>query len=188
MSLDTANPARRSAAHVAIYHRGHRLYETYKPSAPSKAVAEAVIPTVLMVNRWDGRIGFPGGHVDPGETPAQAAIRELREEINFTVDSEDQLKHLGVWEGPTTDLHFFAMELPSPDFQDFKNAVRDATSAEHFGSEITGVFLQHLWTYDNGMGLTTFLQSANLVYAVSKQLQELLNHITDVELLQSSPK
>ena len=31
---------------------------------------------ILMVNRWDGRIGFPGGKVDKDETFVQAAERE----------------------------------------------------------------------------------------------------------------
>lgn len=31
---------------------------------------------------------FPGGVVDPGETPKQAAVREVREEVNVEVDIE----------------------------------------------------------------------------------------------------
>lgn len=37
---------------------------------------------VLAVVRFDGYLGFPGGMVDPGESPAQAVNRELREELN----------------------------------------------------------------------------------------------------------
>lgn len=32
---------------------------------------------------------FPGGVVDPGETPRQAAVREVREEVNVDVDIDN---------------------------------------------------------------------------------------------------
>ena len=48
---------------------------------------------VLLVRRADdGRWAMPGGWVDPGETPAQAAVREVAEETGLTV-SEPRLLH-----------------------------------------------------------------------------------------------
>jgi len=173
----SANPNKRSAVHVAIYHRGHKLYEHYKETP--KIVCNTVIPTVLMINRWDGRIGFPGGHIDQGETPEEALLRELKEEINFSPlrpdGDERKIHYVASWEGPTTNLHFYACEIL--DFQDMKRIVRDACLAEHFSSEITGTFLQHLHTYDNGMGLTSFLKSANLVPAVAEQVELICKRI-----------
>jgi 8-oxo-dGTP pyrophosphatase MutT (NUDIX family) len=48
---------------------------------------------VLLVRRADdGRWAMPGGWVDPGETPAQAAVREVAEETGMHV-SEPRLLH-----------------------------------------------------------------------------------------------
>ncbi|MGH3395893.1 MAG: NUDIX hydrolase [Streptosporangiaceae bacterium] len=54
------------------------------------AVAVAVVTSpsgVLAVWRADGEPSwvFPGGQIEPGETPAQAAAREAHEETGYTV-------------------------------------------------------------------------------------------------------
>ena len=43
-----------------------------------------------------GRIRFPGGGIDEGETPETAAVRELKEELGIDINSED-LARLGVY-------------------------------------------------------------------------------------------
>ena len=50
----------------------------------------------------------PGGHVDPGEDPAQAALREAREETGVPLahpDGAPRLVHLDVHEGGRGHLH-----------------------------------------------------------------------------------
>ena len=40
---------------------------------------------VLGFRRLDGSMGFPGGKVEPNETPEEAAIRECKEETGYEI-------------------------------------------------------------------------------------------------------
>ena len=39
----------------------------------------------VIAQATDGRHGFPKGHVEPGETEQQTALREIREEVGLNV-------------------------------------------------------------------------------------------------------
>jgi len=57
------------------------------PAASPAATDGPVVPHVLFTLRaatlsaHAGEISFPGGHIDPGESAEEAAVRELREEV-----------------------------------------------------------------------------------------------------------
>ncbi|PRY17849.1 NUDIX hydrolase N-terminal domain-containing protein [Kineococcus rhizosphaerae] len=50
---------------------------------------------LLLRERSDGLWSLPGGWVDPGDRPAEAAVREVREETGYPVEA---VKVVGVWE------------------------------------------------------------------------------------------
>lgn len=81
-------------------------YRTVSPSGlRAAAVAMAVggprgDRRVLLTKRPDrlrahpGQYALPGGGVDPGESPVQACLRELHEELGLSVGTEDVLGRL----------------------------------------------------------------------------------------------
>lgn len=66
---------------------------------PLEVVAAVIVDgdRVLACRRREGKPDagkweFPGGKVEPGETPGEALARELREELNVDVEVGEQLR------------------------------------------------------------------------------------------------
>lgn len=90
-----------------------------------------------MQMRFDGLLGFPGGLVDPGENPLQAANRELEEEIGldmqkFKLSDRDHVISF-VNKSKTLVLHFYGREVTLPQFQEIE---LENLKAPDYGSEV----------------------------------------------------
>jgi 8-oxo-dGTP pyrophosphatase MutT (NUDIX family) len=63
--------------------------ETFKPAAVLIAITERERPGMLLLHRpssmraHPGEIAFPGGRIDRGENPVEAALREAHEELGI---------------------------------------------------------------------------------------------------------
>ncbi len=62
-------------------------------SEPGEA-AIIITKRAIGLSKHAGQWALPGGRIDEGESPEEAAIRELQEEVNLTVDSDQILGKL----------------------------------------------------------------------------------------------
>lgn len=127
---------------------------------------ETIIPMVLMINRWDGYMGFPGGKVDPKdyingelslETLKTGLKRELVEEIAFFDVDESKLEILCslYHTNDNVYIHNFTYEV---EYEEFKNIIKNSNRSIHFITEINSCFPVHLITYRGNKGLPITLK------------------------------
>jgi 8-oxo-dGTP pyrophosphatase MutT (NUDIX family) len=89
-----------------------------------------IVPTRLAA---DGSrvLALPKGHVDPGETPIEAAIREVREEAGVVAEPVCELGESRYWyrrDGRTIgkSVVFFLFEYVQGDIEDHDDEVEEA--------------------------------------------------------------
>lgn len=98
-------------------------------SKPPKEFVSQIEVAICFIKKSDGEIlflkrqihkpegntwGIPGGKLDPGETPAQAVIREVSEETGLQLE-KDSIKYLGkayLHSSRDVTLHVFEADLP----------------------------------------------------------------------------
>ena len=101
--------------------------------AVREADGEAQVAIVHMVpeNRWQ----LPKGIIDEGETPEQAALREVREEAGITCEIVEPLEIIEYWFFAAYDgirkryhkrVHFYLMRYLSGDVADHDHEVSEA--------------------------------------------------------------
>jgi U8 snoRNA-decapping enzyme len=172
VDINTKIDNKRQAAFVILYARNGKPWAGYEGK---ESLNDLEIPTCLMINRSDGCIGFVGGMVEDGETLEQAAKREVLEEIGYKIARE--LVPLIAHDVGQITTHAFTLEL---DYEELRAIQKLATQSDHFGSELTGVFLPHLIDYEPYTGKKFGLPILMQQKMAPSVLEELESFITEV--------
>jgi len=145
----------KEASFIAIYAKNYQPW--LKVPKINEENRTKKVDIVLMVNRWDGMVGFPGGLVEKGEDTKISAIRETIEEINYQVNS-DKLKFFCAHNLKEKKLttHLYGIEVS---IEEIFKIQQNIFSAVDYGSEIMGSNLVILNNLHITKGFQKFIES-----------------------------
>ena len=114
----------------------------------------------LIIKSHNGDVGFPKGHMEPGESELQTAIRELKEETGMDVDTIHDFR--------------YQIEYPLPRVPDaMKQTVYflGKCASDEIIIQETEVALAEFVTYDKAIEKLTFEETKNML----KKANDIIN-------------
>jgi len=156
---------KKNAVFLAIYTKEISPWKYFKDD-----MQQTRCPAVIMIDRWDGRMGFPGGTLEPDENLLDALVREIKEEVGIRV-KKDKVIAVVSQENEKIATHLFALEVNELEFlhiyyhilnnfsRSILNHAYEAEDESHFMSEITGIKIVPIISHE-GKGINKFLQNS----------------------------
>lgn len=132
--IDFGLMGEKNSAFVGLFVRNSYPLKNYE--GVSEKQRQQSCSRVILINRWDFTIGFPGGFVEKGESLVDAAVRETLEETGLRINP-DRLKPV-VSHAFSTDLnvHFFSYEITE---EQMVSVLESAPKARDFIAESFGI-------------------------------------------------
>ena len=154
-------PGKKDAVFLAIYVEEISPWKYFKDQS-----LDVKCPAVIMIDRWDGRMGFPGGTLNEGESIKEALVREIKEEVGITV-KPGKVRQVASHEWKIT-THFYGLRVTEIEFlhiyyhilNNFARSILlhayEEGDESHFMSEITGIKIVPLVEHA-GKGINHFI-------------------------------
>ncbi len=152
---------KKDAVFLAIYVEAISPWKYFKDE-----IQKVQCPAVIMIDRWDGRMGFPGGTRNEGESIIETLVREIKEEIGITVRPE-KVHPIASHEWKIS-THFYGLKVMEIEFlhiyyhilNNFSRSILlhayEEGDSSHFMSEITGIKIVPLVEHA-GKGINHFV-------------------------------
>lgn len=158
------NEEKKNAVFLAIYVKEISSWKYFKDEISHKQC-----PAVIMVDRWDGRMGFPGGGMEKDEPILDALKREIDEEIGIKVRKE-KVHPISSHEWKIC-THFYGLEVNELEFlhiyyhilSNFSRSILlhayEEGDESRFMSETTGIKIVPIIEHE-GKGINKFLENS----------------------------
>jgi len=144
VSFAKQTAGKKDAVFLAIYVDAISPWKYFKDE-----ILKIQCPAVIMIDRWDGRMGFPGGTRNEGESIIETLVREIKEEIGITV-KPDKVHPIASHEAKIV-THLYGLKVMEIEFlhiyyhilNNFSRSILlhayEEGDESHFMSEITGI-------------------------------------------------
>jgi 8-oxo-dGTP diphosphatase len=122
-------------------------WENWQPTMRATLLFLLRDDEVLLIHKktglGKGKVNAPGGKIEPGETPAEAAVREVEEEVGLRVRSPEQMG----------DLRFqfvdgLALYCAVFISREFEGEAHESDEADPFWCKVDAVPYAQMWADD----------------------------------------